>query len=278
MDILLFVLFAGFQLVLAGLGVYVSLKPQPPEYHRRLIVVFILLALLTIIVGVFQQERAGHEQSKLEAQLTAINNGNKQISSKIDSFIPKNEPTRVITSGSPISTVVEVTKPKGWPLAPVSASSSTRSRQVLARADSKQKLLKDHLFLLDDAPSKPGSKPLGGGLNHPPGTSAPNGSIGIITHSVIRSFVFFGYFSENSRPWRFTGIRLPMTSKGKYGFRQWSPRRWSNSNRIPNSTGKPAILTGNVPPISYETAGAAARRPRIASIQPARLGASAGGN
>jgi hypothetical protein len=113
MDILLFVLFAGLQLVLAGLGVYVSLKPQPPEYHRRLIVVFILLALLTIIVGVFQQERAGHEQSKLEAQLTAINTGNKQISSKIDSFIPKNEPTRVITSGSPIPTVVEVTKPKG---------------------------------------------------------------------------------------------------------------------------------------------------------------------
>ena len=72
MDVVLFVLFAGLQLALAGLGVFVSLKPQPPERHRGWIITFLLLAVLAIAVGVVQQVRSTHAQESLQGQLTDI--------------------------------------------------------------------------------------------------------------------------------------------------------------------------------------------------------------
>ena len=55
MDILLSVILGFFQLALAGLGIYVSLKPQPEKRHSRLIGSFILLGLASVLIGIWQQ-------------------------------------------------------------------------------------------------------------------------------------------------------------------------------------------------------------------------------
>ena len=72
MDILLSILIGVLQTALAALGIYVSLKPQPPERHRYFTGLFLLLAILAVGVAIVQQVRSTHTQRGLQGQLADI--------------------------------------------------------------------------------------------------------------------------------------------------------------------------------------------------------------
>ncbi len=57
---------------MAALGVYVSLKPQPPEKHVRFIVAFVILFLGGGVVNVIQTRIASKVQESLQGQLEQI--------------------------------------------------------------------------------------------------------------------------------------------------------------------------------------------------------------
>jgi hypothetical protein len=59
----------AIQGLMAGLGVYVSLRPQPPDRHRVLIGSFVVLWIVGAGVSVEQQKRSTQAQSELAGQL-----------------------------------------------------------------------------------------------------------------------------------------------------------------------------------------------------------------
>ena len=83
MDLLLTIFFWLTQFGIAGLGVFVSLKPQPEERHRTLIIGFCVLALLALGANVVQQSRAKSQQFALEQKLGEIDKNTKRAPQRV---------------------------------------------------------------------------------------------------------------------------------------------------------------------------------------------------
>ena len=72
MDIFIAILLGLVQLLLGGLGVYVSMKPVPKETHGRYIAGFMVLGMLGLVCTLIQQVRNSRAQDSLKAQLVVI--------------------------------------------------------------------------------------------------------------------------------------------------------------------------------------------------------------
>ena len=69
-DTILTAVIYSVQALLAGLGVYVSLKPQPKERHTTLIIFFVLLAVIAIAAGMWQQQINKTDATKQQEKLS----------------------------------------------------------------------------------------------------------------------------------------------------------------------------------------------------------------
>jgi len=105
MDILLAVTLGIIQLVFAGLGIWVSLRPLPQDQHRRFISAFVIVGLLGIAVIVAQQYRNNKAQQELQDRLGRIEGTGEKIASDITSQAKKSEgqphPIRITINNTP---------------------------------------------------------------------------------------------------------------------------------------------------------------------------------
>jgi hypothetical protein len=75
MDLFLtFALATITQLGIAGLGLFISLKPQKPKRHRLFLGIFLLLGIFAVAINSFQTYRANVAQSQLIAQNQQLKN------------------------------------------------------------------------------------------------------------------------------------------------------------------------------------------------------------
>lgn len=91
MDIFLAVVLGVIQLVLAGLGVYVSLIPPPAAKHKWYIVAFIAIGLAGIMANGTQTYRNTTAQNSLQKQLDSIAGNTEKIADAITKFRPSTD-------------------------------------------------------------------------------------------------------------------------------------------------------------------------------------------
>jgi hypothetical protein len=111
-DILLTALTALLQLVMAGLGIYIALKPQPKERHLALIMGFVVLGLAGVGTSVWLQVRVQQSQKEQARLLESIKTTDQQIlaflppgSTQETREIPAVTPHKEATSGQPLAAV-----------------------------------------------------------------------------------------------------------------------------------------------------------------------------
>lgn len=71
MDTILTVILGILQFLLVGVGIYVTLKPQPSNRHKSLFIGFIICGLLGIAVGVYQQYQNGEQQKTQQEEFNS---------------------------------------------------------------------------------------------------------------------------------------------------------------------------------------------------------------
>jgi hypothetical protein len=98
MDITITVLQALVQLILGGLGVYVSMKPPSAEKHRILIAVFVILGLSGVGLTIAQQVRNSRTQQDLMQQLATIKK-NTETPPSVTVNVPPSPPAQIILQG-----------------------------------------------------------------------------------------------------------------------------------------------------------------------------------
>lgn len=86
MDLVLTIISGLAQGAMATLGIYVSIKAQPPERHRKLVIAFVLLGLTGIVVNACQQYRNSKSQQFLQAQLDGLRLQGSQIKGGIENI------------------------------------------------------------------------------------------------------------------------------------------------------------------------------------------------
>jgi hypothetical protein len=96
---------------MAALGVYVSLKPQPPNTHTRFIVAFIVLFLCGGVVNVIQTQIASNAQKELQARLEKIQK-NTETPAQVTVNVPQPPPPQVVVQPEAPRTraIVQVSK------------------------------------------------------------------------------------------------------------------------------------------------------------------------
>jgi hypothetical protein len=108
MDTFLAIAFWVIQGIMAGLGVYVSLRPQPEHKHKLFIVAFVVLFAVGGGINVFQTVRNGRAQDALQKQLAKIQSNTEKPPS-VQVNIPATSPPNIIVnpalppSSSPVS-------------------------------------------------------------------------------------------------------------------------------------------------------------------------------
>jgi hypothetical protein len=106
--------FAIIQVFLAGLGVYVALKPQPAKRHVIIIVLFVLCGVVSVRIAV-------HQQISLTDQITSLTNAIRMEATNDDisklSYQIKDGFDRVINAihGNPPKPTAETPPPKTVP-------------------------------------------------------------------------------------------------------------------------------------------------------------------
>lgn len=82
---------------MAGVGAYVSLKPQPKERHTPLIALFVILFFLGGGINAIQTKRASKAQDKLQQQISAIQR-QTETPPQVTVNIPPSVPPQIIVS------------------------------------------------------------------------------------------------------------------------------------------------------------------------------------
>jgi len=130
-DVALTILLGLIQATMAGLGIYVSVKPQPPERHKKLVWAFIVLALLGIGLNAYQQYRNGQSQQRLQSRLDRIDQTGGQIANgmtEIRRFLPTSAEVAPPPAARPKTKKAELPEESPVPRVPANESMGEISR------------------------------------------------------------------------------------------------------------------------------------------------------